>query len=462
MKKRENTFEKYQFKLRLVFDFYSTLIAWFSAYYIRFFVLPGGMHDSLLLFSVLSVLAVFSTFFFLFYHDLYEPSVLARWRTELGSIVRVSIDVFMVFVVFYYYQFEIKVSRIALLLFLGTLFIFLSIGRRICNIIIGKKVKSGQFIQRTLIVGYGKKVTDYYSSTVESGDGSRIKFVGQYMGAEKVGDLPQIKAASLADAIRENNVDIAVIGFPPEDSRNRLEATNQGMELLNTKVFLLTDIPRSYAGSKITDFYSIPTVQVNSSELSLGKRFVKRTFDIVTCSLAVILLSPLYLIIALLVKLSSRGPVFFKQDRVTRDGKVFKMLKFRSMRIDMPEQNGPHWTEENDPRITKIGKLLRKTSLDEIPQFFNVLGGSMSLIGPRPERPELVEEFKKTVPGYDLRHRVKAGISGWAQVNGLRGNTSIEERVSYDLSYIRHWTLLFDVKIVILTFFKGFINKNAY
>ena len=404
MKKRENTFEKYQFKLRLVFDFFSTLIAWFSAYYIRFFVLPGGMHDSLLLFSVLSVLAVFSTFFFLFYHDLYEPSVLARWRTELGSIVRVSIDVFMVFVVFYYYQFEIKVSRIALLLFLGTLFIFLSIGRRICNIIIGKKVKSGQFIQRTLIVGYGKKVTDYYSSTVESGDGSRIKFVGQYMGAEKVGDLPQIKAASLADAVRENNVDIAVIGFPPEDSRNRLEATNQGMELLNAKVFLLTDIPRSYAGSKITDFYSIPTVQVNSSELSLGKRFVKRTFDIVTCSLAVILLSPLYLIIALLVKLSSRGPVFFKQDRVTRDGKVFKMLKFRSMRIDMPEQNGPHWTEENDPRITKIGKLLRKTSLDEIPQFFNVLGGSMSLIGPRPERPELVEEIKRDVKTIDVQY----------------------------------------------------------
>ena len=165
MKKRENTFERYQFKLRLVFDFFSTLIAWFLAYYIRFFVLPGGMHDSLLLFSALSVLAVLSTFFFLFYHDLYEPSVLARWRTELGSITRVSIDVFMVFVVFYYYQFEVKVSRIALLLFLGTLFIFLTIGRRICNVIIGKKVKSGRFIQRTLIVGYGTKVADYYNST---------------------------------------------------------------------------------------------------------------------------------------------------------------------------------------------------------------------------------------------------------------------------------------------------------
>ncbi len=462
MKKRENTFEKYQFKLRLVFDLFSTLIAWFSAYYIRFFLLPGGMHDSLLLFSALSVLAVFSTFFFLFYHELYEPSVLARWRTELGSLVRVSIDVFLVFVVFYYYQFEVKVSRIALILFLGTLFLCLAIGRRICNTIIGKNVRSGRFIQRTLIVGYGKKVTDYYNSTIESGDGSRIKFIGQYYGAEKIGDLKQIQAATLADAVAENDIDIVIIGFPPDDSRNKMLATNQGMELLNAKVYLLPDIPRSYAGSKITDFYSIPAVQVNSSELSLGKRFVKRTFDIVTCSFAVILLSPLYLLLAILVKLSSPGPVFFKQDRVTRNGKIFKMLKFRSMRTDMPEQNGPHWTEENDPRITKIGKLLRKTSLDEIPQFFNVLGGSMSLIGPRPERPELVEEFKKTVPGYDLRHRVKAGISGWAQVNGLRGNTSIEKRVSYDLSYIRHWTILFDVKIVILTFFKGFINKNAY
>ena len=163
-----------------------------------------------------------------------------------------------------------------------------------------------------------------------------------------------------------------------------------------------------------------------------------------------------------MVKLSSKGPVFFRQKRVTRDGRVFEMLKFRSMRTDMPEQNGPHWTEEDDPRVTKLGRILRKTSLDELPQFFNVLSGSMSLIGPRPERPELVEEFKKTIPGYDLRHKVKAGISGWAQVNGLRGNTSIEKRVAFDLYYIRNWSVFLDFKIVILTFFKGFINKNAY
>ena len=462
MKRKERTFEGYQFKLRLIADFFSTVFAWFSSYFIRFFVLPGGAGDSQVLFSVLSVVAVLSTFLFLFYHNLYEAGVVARWRTELGSLFRVSVDEFVLFVVIYYYLFDMKISRVALVLYFFALFICLAIGRRICNNTIGRKVKSGKYFQRTLIVGYGKRVLDYYTSTMEKGDASRIKFVGQYLGAEKIDGLEQIQASSLAEAVDRNTADVVIIGFPPEDSDNRILATNQGIELLNTKVFLLPEIPRSYAGNEITDFYSIPAVQVNSSELSLGKRFIKRTFDIISCSLAIILLSPVYLVLALLVKLSSPGPVFFRQERVTRNGRVFRMLKFRSMRIDMPEKNGPHWTEKDDPRITRIGRLLRKTSLDEIPQFFNVLEGSMSLIGPRPERPELVEQFKKTVPGYDLRHRVKAGISGWAQVNGLRGNTSIEDRVSFDLSYIRHWTLGFDFKIVILTFFKGLINKNAY
>lgn len=138
------------------------------------------------------------------------------------------------------------------------------------------------------------------------------------------------------------------------------------------------------------------------------------------------------------------------------------MLKFRSMRIDMKEKGGAHWTEENDPRVTAIGKFLRRTSLDEIPQFFNVIQGSMSLIGPRPERPELEEIFEKEIPGYNMRHRMKAGISGWAQVNGLRGNTSLVKRIEYDLYYIKNWSFAFDLRIVFLTFFKGFINRNAY
>ena len=463
MRNRDNSFEKFQFRLRLASDFLATVIAWFSSYYLRFYILPGGMRDSFPLFMGLSVLAIFSTSFFLFYHRLYESNVVSRWSLEVGSLLRVSLDVFVVFVVFYYFLFDMKVSRVALVLFTASLFLFLFIGRRICNAIIGRKVRSGKFSQRTLVVGYGKKVRDFCSSTAEKGDASRFRIVGQYLGKEQVGGLKQIQAGSLEEAIKGNDIDLVVMGFPPEaGSQEKILATKQGIELLNAKVFLLPEIPRSYAGAMITSLYSIPAVQVNSSELSLGKRFVKRTFDIVSCSLAVLLLSPVFLILALLVKITSRGPVFFRQDRITRDGKVFKMLKFRSMRIDMPEQNGPHWTEEDDPRITKLGKIIRKTSLDELPQFFNVLGGSMSLIGPRPERPELVEQFKQTIPGYDLRHRVKAGISGWAQVNGLRGNTSIEKRVAFDLYYIRHWSVFFDFKVVILTFLKGFINKNAY
>ncbi len=461
--KKENTFEKYQFKLRFFLDITATLAAWFLSYYLRFFILPGATRDSMLLFSMLSVLAIISTIFFLFYNKLYESNVVSQWSREVGSLFRTSVDVFLTFVVFYYYLMSIKVSRIALGLFLIILFLFLFIDRRIANIVIGRKVKAGKFIQRALIVGYGGKLTDFYNTTMEQGKSARIKFVGQMMGGEKpIGDIPQLDYQSLEQAVKDNEIDMVIIGFPPTDSTNRLEATRQGLELLNAKVYLLSDIPRSYAGSVITDFHTIPAVQLNNSELSLGKRFVKRSFDIFSCGIAVILLSPVYLILALLVKLTSKGPVFFKQKRVTRDGRVFEMLKFRSMRIDMPEQNGPHFTEENDPRITKIGRILRKTSLDELPQFFNVLGGSMSLIGPRPERPELVDEFKKTIPGYDLRHKVKAGISGWAQVNGLRGNTSIEKRVAFDLYYIRNWSLFFDFKIVILTFFKGFINKNAY
>ena len=464
MRQKKGNFERFQFTLRLTLDIIATLAAWFLSYYLRFFILPGGARDSLGLFTALSFLALLSSLFFLFLNRLYESNVVSKWSREVGSLLRVSVGVFLTFVVFYYYVMSITVSRIALAIFLVMHFMFLFIGRRITNTIIGRKVKSGQFLQRVLLVGYGKKMQDFYDTTISHGVLSRIKIIGQYLSeTSPIEGLAQIDAANLEQAVKDNDIDMVVIGFPPTDSsESKGTAVHQGLELLNAQVFLLSDIPRSYAGSVIRDFYTIPAVQLNNSEMSLGKRFIKRTFDIISCSFAVLLLSPLFLILALMVKLSSKGPVFFRQKRVTRDGRVFEMLKFRSMRTDMPEQNGPHWTEEDDPRVTKLGRILRKTSLDELPQFFNVLSGSMSLIGPRPERPELVEEFKKTIPGYDLRHKVKAGISGWAQVNGLRGNTSIEKRVAFDLYYIRNWSVFLDFKIVILTFFKGFINKNAY
>ena len=190
------------------------------------------------------------------------------------------------------------------------------------------------------------------------------------------------------------------------------------------------------------------------------KEFFKR--DIVISLFAIIFLSPLFLVIALAVKLTSPGPILFKQKRMGFDGVIFEIYKFRSMYVDAEKETGPVWAKKDDPRRTPLGAFLRRTSLDELPQFFNVLKGDMSLIGPRPERPEFIEKFKKEIPRYMLRHKIKAGMSGWAQVNGFRGNSSITKRIEHDLYYIENWSLTFDLKILWLTLWKGIFNKNAY
>ncbi len=168
------------------------------------------------------------------------------------------------------------------------------------------------------------------------------------------------------------------------------------------------------------------------------------------------------IIIAILVKLSSRGRVFYKQERMGMDGRRFRIYKFRSMVADAEKDTGPIWTAPNDPRRTRIGSFLRKHSLDELPQFFNVLRGDMSLVGPRPERPVFVEEFKQRIPQYMLRHKVRSGITGWAQVHGWRGNTSVEKRIEYDLYYIENWSLVLDIRILYLTIRRGLRHRNAY
>jgi exopolysaccharide biosynthesis polyprenyl glycosylphosphotransferase len=189
----------------------------------------------------------------------------------------------------------------------------------------------------------------------------------------------------------------------------------------------------------------------------------KRAMDLLISGVGLVLLSPFLLFVALLIRLESKGPVFYTQLRVGLDGKPFHMIKFRSMRVDAEENTGPVWATEDDPRKTKLGTLLRRTSLDELPQLINVLLGEMSIVGPRPERPVFVEQFRNVVPRYMDRHQEKAGITGWAQVNGLRGDTSIIERTKYDLYYIENWSLLFDIKIIVRTVTNAIRgDRNAY
>ena len=189
---------------------------------------------------------------------------------------------------------------------------------------------------------------------------------------------------------------------------------------------------------------------------------IKRFIDIFLSLLGIIFLSPLFIILCIAIKVDSRGAIFFKQKRVGIDKKTFMMYKFRSMEVQSKESEKKAWTVKNDPRVTGIGKLMRRTSIDELPQLFNILKGDMSLVGPRPERPFFVEKFREEIPRYMVKHQVRPGLTGWAQVNGYRGNTSIRKRIDYDLYYIENWSVGLDVKIILLTFFKGFINKNAY
>ena len=211
------------------------------------------------------------------------------------------------------------------------------------------------------------------------------------------------------------------------------------------------------------DLDGLPIIDTRHVPLdNLFKAFLKRSFDIVFSIFALVLCSPLLILSAILIKVTSEGPILFKQERVGLNKETFYMYKFRSMKVQEPSEEATQWTTKNDPRKTWWGNIMRRFSIDELPQFFNVLKGDMSVIGPRPERPYFVDKFKEDIPHYMIKHQVRPGITGWAQVNGLRGDTSIEDRIEHDLYYIENWTFSMDLKIIILTVITGFIHKNAY
>nr|HPQ39125.1 exopolysaccharide biosynthesis polyprenyl glycosylphosphotransferase [bacterium] len=205
----------------------------------------------------------------------------------------------------------------------------------------------------------------------------------------------------------------------------------------------------------------IPVINLTETPLSGANIIVKRIFDVVLASLGLILLSPVMILIALIVKLTSQGPVLYRQKRMGLDLKTFDILKFRSMYVNEPGENGTGWTRTNDPRITPFGRFIRNWNLDELPQLFNVLRGDMSLVGPRPEQPAFVDEFRERYPRYMIRHKVKAGITGWAQVHGYRGDTSIKKRLEYDMQYIENWSLAMDCKILLMTAFQTCKNIGS-
>ncbi|MFN2110963.1 MAG: undecaprenyl-phosphate glucose phosphotransferase, partial [Anaerolineae bacterium] len=268
--------------------------------------------------------------------------------------------------------------------------------------------------------------------------------------------------ADLKSYIAHKRVDEVWIGYP-------MIAPSRCQEVLDLLQESTVDIrslmdANYFTGSAahFTDFAGLPLLDIEVTPLQGLGYYYKLLEDKIVATLALVLLSPLFAAIAIGVKLSSPGPVFYRQERISWNNRRFVMLKFRTMPVGAEDNTGPRWATKAESRATRFGTFLRKTSLDELPQFINVLKGDMSVVGPRPERPCFVEQFKDQIPAYMKKHMVKAGITGWAQVNGLRGDTDLEERIQHDLFYIRNWSLMFDLTIAIKTFVNGFVNKNAY
>ncbi len=265
------------------------------------------------------------------------------------------------------------------------------------------------------------------------------------------------------EAILEKHPVDAVYLALPNAMSPQLPQLLQRLERFAVDVRLIPDVRLKYLPQSmaVSELEGMPILSYRESPLSGVGGVLKRGIDIVGALVGIVVFLPVFLIAGACVKLSSKGPVIFRQKRVSLAGDTFWIYKFRTM-ANGPVVDDATWTEQDDPRITKIGGWLRKTSLDEIPQLFNVLIGEMSLVGPRPERPELIDQFREDWRGYMIRQHVKAGMTGWAQVNGLRGNTSLRKRLQYDLFYIRHWSILFDLRILMMTLTKGFVHKNAY
>lgn len=280
----------------------------------------------------------------------------------------------------------------------------------------------------------------------------------EYYGIKVLGKLD-----SLESIIQDNSFDEVSITLTLKDY-DFLEETVGICEKNGVHTKFIPDYNSIVPTKPYTeDLDGLAVVNIRYVPLSnAANRVIKRIVDILGALFGIIITSPIMIVVALLVKITSKGPVLFKQERVGYHGENFYMYKFRSMRVQTEKEEKQGWTTKGDPRVTPIGRFIRKTSIDELPQLFNILIGDMSLVGPRPERPQFVDKFREEIPRYMVKHQVRPGLTGWAQVNGLRGDTSIKKRIEFDLYYIENWTFFFDIKIIIMTFFTGFINKNAY
>ncbi len=343
--------------------------------------------------------------------------------------------------------------------------VFAVIERAIVRIILRFMRRRGFNIKYILIIGAGE-IGEKLVSTINENPYLGYKIIG-FLDDNTKGYINGIKVIgrieNLESILSTRMVDRVIVSISPRHYQV-LDDVIDSCEKMGVRADIIPDYYRyvtSHPNIELID--NVPLISVRYLPLDITyNKYLKRIFDVIFVICASILLSPLLLITAVLIKCTSKGPVIYKQKRVGLDGKPFKIYKFRSMKSENSYIDEVKWTEKNDPRITRVGKIIRKTSIDELPQFFNILKGDMSLIGPRPERPYFVNKFRESVPKYMIKHHVRPGMTGWAQINGYRGNTSIVKRIEYDIYYVENWTVTLDFKIFFKTIPALFTDSNAY
>jgi Undecaprenyl-phosphate glucose phosphotransferase len=444
--------------------------AWLGSFWVRFHVPVIEVTRGFPAFSryaALAPLIVVLWAVILDGHGIYDRQKSTPVESQISSVLRAHLFAVAVFVVITYVFSEYRYSRVVVVFF---------------GVLGGSGMVLGRLVLRSIFRGLRRYGLRAARNVLLVADGASLDLLidrigkNPELGLDVVGVLlPEGSSrkevqgkrvlghfGDVARTVRETAAHKVLVALP-RPQWTELDRILDQIKDETIDIFIVPDL-HDYAtlGCAVEDFAGLPIVSLNESPLLGWGAAGKRITDLVLSLAALLVGAPLFLLLALAVKATSRGPVFYRQERMGLDGRTFRMYKFRSMRVDAETSTGAVWAQQGDDRRTPIGAFLRATSLDEIPQFWNVLLGHMSLVGPRPERPVFVKQFRHQISHYMLRHRVKAGVTGWAQVNGWRGNTSLDQRILYDLYYIRHWSYLFDIKILLLTIWKGFVNKNAY
>ena len=421
----------------------------------------------------LGVLAIIIPVYLLLYtvFHLFTPKRVQGRRQEFANIFKANMLGLLLFgMVLYlggnnpYFQ---PFSRVLVMFFFVVNIAAETLERNLIRTCLRSMRSKGYNQKHVLLVGYSRAAESYIDRVAANPEwGYQIRGIlddhkhrgDQYRGIRVIGATSDLKTILDMNLLDEIAITLSIRDYAG------LEKMVAECEKSGVHTKFIPDYNRFIPTKPYTeDLQGLPVINIRHVPLNdLLNATMKRGMDLAGAVTALILFSPIMALTAAIIKITSPGPIIYSQERVGLHNRPFKMYKFRSMEVQPPGQDKGKWTTPHDPRVTPVGRIIRKTSIDELPQLFNVLAGSMSLVGPRPERPFFVERFKEEIPRYMIKHQVRPGMTGWAQINGYRGDTSIEKRIEHDLYYIENWTLGFDFKILFLTVFKGFINKNAY